>query len=81
MQPHCTDCSFVIWLYRWKNHSDLTDLSRFKAAETEIGKDCIAVTGRRALVTKAEGLQCPICTKEDHTVDLKYVFFSNNRAV
>ena len=56
-------------------------LSRLKAAETEIGKDWIAVTGRGSLVTKEEGLQDTICTKEDQRVDLKYVAFCNNRAV
>ena len=50
-------------------------LSWLKAAETEIGKDWIAVTGGRTLVTKEKWLQDPICTRADRTVDLQYVTF------
>ena len=69
--------------YRWKIYNNSTHLRRLKAAETEIeiGKDWIAVTGRGSLVTKEGGLQDTICTKEDQTVDLKYVTFCKIRAV
>ena len=50
-------CNMAISL---EKYTDLTDLSSFEAGETEIGMDWIAVTGRRALVTKEKGLQKPI---------------------